>query len=304
MRWPSRSALYTRLDSGLAEYSRRLRNLPGIGTPDRRDTLVMQLIASGRRLDYTRLIQERDISPRRADSRDAMFDPERAAVLHARAGRVDEAIWLVFLAIHFGKHPRHGWRRLRDVYSGLGTENWTWARVCSDLGSFRRWLQENRHRIGGAFGNHRKYESIDGMASAGTGSIVASYIEWIGPEHSHAKRFAELTIAGGNDVFDNFYRAMNIIRFGRLAKFDFLCLLGRLHLSPLRPRSTYLVGATGPLRGARLLFGGDHGASIATGTLEGWISKLDDVLDVGMQIMEDALCNWQKSPGTFIDFRG
>jgi hypothetical protein len=32
-----------------------------------------------------------------------LFDPLKAAVLHYRRGRVDEAYWLVFLAVHFGK---------------------------------------------------------------------------------------------------------------------------------------------------------------------------------------------------------
>ena len=97
---------------------------------------------------------------------------------------------------------------------------------------------------------------------------------------------------------------MRVLRFGRLGKFDFLALLGRLNLAPIKPGSTYLAGATGPLRGARLLFGGSPTAQLNGTTLEEWLRELDAELDVGMQVLEDALCNWQKSPTNFEHFRG
>jgi hypothetical protein len=38
--------------------------------------------------------------------------------------------------------------------------------------------------------------------------------------------------------------------------------------------------------------------------LEDWLLELDATLGVGMQVMEDSLCNWQKSPIRFKHFRG
>jgi hypothetical protein len=46
----------------------------------------MQMVASLRRLDYAEIIRTRDISPDRADPNSPAFDPEKAAVLHFRAG--------------------------------------------------------------------------------------------------------------------------------------------------------------------------------------------------------------------------
>jgi hypothetical protein len=267
----------------------------------------MQMVASLRRLDYTDIIRSRDISPNRADPGSQMFDPERAAVWHARAGRLDEAVWLIFLATHFGKHLAHGWQRVRDVYSGLGNGVWTWERVSADTVDFRRWLRANQHRIGGGFGNHRKYESLNPDSPTGTATVVKSYVDWIGPERSHSRRFAELVRAGGNDprsIFHHLYESMRVARFGRLAKLEFLALLGRLEIAPISPGSAYLIGASGPLRGARLLFGGSPIARLMARTLDDWIRELDDVLDVGMQVMEDSLCNWQKSPTQFVHFSG
>lgn len=305
--WPKRRGKADQLAAALKEFSTHKRSLPGVAANAARETLAMQMVASLRRLDYTNIIRSRHIHPDRADPESPLFDPERAAILHAQAGGLDEAVWLVFLATHFGKHRKWGWRRLRDVYSGLGDGIWTWERVSEDPAAFRSWLRANQHHIGGGFGNHRKYESLNPDSPAGTAAAVESYVDWTGPERSHAKRFAELVRAGGNDphsIFACFYNEMRVKRFGRLGKFDFLALLGRLDLAPISPGSAYLAGATGPLRGARLLFGGNSSAALDEETLEDMLRELDAVLNVGMQVMEDSLCNWQKSPTKFVHFRG
>jgi len=265
------------------------------------------MIASLRRLDYSHIIRTRDISPDRVDPQSQLFDPERAAVLHFRAGRLDEAFWLVFLITHFGKSLKHGWRMLRDVYSGLGAGTWTWARVSANPAAFRASLLANQGHIGGGFGSHRKRESIRADLPGGTAAVVESYVAWVGPAHSHAALMAGLTQAGGNSpesIFDHCYNSMTVTRFGRLGKFDYLCLLRGLGFADLAPGSAYLVGATGPLAGARLLFGGRTDARLRATRLEDLLRDLDAVLDVGMQVMEDSLCNWQKSPRHFVHFRG
>lgn len=307
MKWPTRKQRLLELESGLVEFSGTQRALPGTATNEARRVLATQMIASLRRLDYSEIIRTRDVSPRRCDPTTELFDPERVAVFHARSGNLDEAVWLVFLATHFGEHPKSGWRRVRDVYSGLGASTWTWDRVSKDVESFKKWLESKRDSIGGAFGSHRKYETLDPYSPVGTGAVVDSYVSWIGPKRSHGACFAGLILAGGNDpgkIFDEFYQNMSVARFGRLGKFDFLAMLGRLGLAPISPASTYLAGATGPLRGARLLFGGDVKAPLRARDLELWLIDLDAVLHIGMQPMEDSLCNWQKSPSKFIHFTG
>jgi hypothetical protein len=118
--WPTRQAIATRLEADLAAFSANRRVLPGIADPAARATLAVQMVASLRRLDYSEIIRMHDISSNRADPNSPSFDPQRAAVFHMRAGRTDEAFWLVFLVTHFGKHLTHGWQRLQDVYSALG----------------------------------------------------------------------------------------------------------------------------------------------------------------------------------------
>ena len=112
--------------------------------------------------------------------------------------------------------------------------------------------------------------------------------------------------AGGDahQAFDDLYRSMRVVtRFGRTARFDYLTMVGKLGLAPIAPGSAYLQGSTGPVEGARLLFGNSRGAVLSATELDGWLVDLDTRLHVGMQVLEDALCNWQKSPGKFKPFR-
>jgi hypothetical protein len=303
--WPKRQEAATKLARALKKHSETKRGLPGIASTEVRQTLAMQMVASIRRLDFTRILRGRDVHPDRASPRSHMFDPERAAIFYARKGNIDEAVWITFMATHFGRHAKHGWRRMTDVYSGLGSEPWTWDRVSATPDEFCAWLRANASKIGGGFGNHRKWEAMSADWTQATASTILSYVRWIGP--SHSVRFSEFVREAGNDphvIFDHVYRIMDVQRFGRLAKFDFLALLGRLQLLPIEPGSAYLVGATGPTRGARLLYGGDPTAKISAPTLEAWLKDLDVDVKVGMQVLEDSLCNWQKSPKAFLHFRG
>lgn len=303
--WPTRTALAARLEAGLQQFSGTHTPLLGIAQASRRQTLVLQMIASLRRLDYTRAIRSREVAANRADPRSSYFEPERAAAFYARRGQIDEAIWIIFLATHFGQHGRHGWRMLKDVYSGLGSGVWSWAQVSANPAQFLTWLRQNAGNINGAFGNHRKYETLDPASNASTAKVVESFINCFIP--SPSRWFAGLVRSTGNDpqkVFDAAYNQMNVDRFGRLAKFDFLALLGRLDLAPVEPGSAYLSGATGPLRGARLLVDDNPRSKTRAATLDKILQDLNQALNVGMQVMEDSLCNWQKSPNAFVHFKG
>jgi hypothetical protein len=303
--WPSRQSELKRIEQGLREFSDKVHPLLGITDKAARNTLAMQMVASLRRMDYTRLLKGRPIDVTRADPTSPMFDPERAALLQVKLGNLDEAIWLIFLATHIGKHGRFGWRRMRDIYSGLGQHNWTWKSVSEHPGAFRKWMQANHEKIGGAFGNHRKYESLKPDARKGTVAVIESFIQSV--NGSPARWFRDLVRKAGNDphtIFDAAYRELKVERFGRLAKFDFLALLGRLDLVPMSPGSAYLDGATGPLRGGRLLIDGDLNSKRSPPDVDNVLKGLDRRLGVGMQVMEDSICNWQKSPTVFKHFKG
>lgn len=305
MKWPSRDAERQRIVGELTA-ARAARGLKGIPDAATIDTLAWQFIASLRREDYYRLVQSKPIDAHRADPNSATFDAERAVAFQLQRGNVDEAGWLIFLMTHFARRPDSRWQRLQDVYGKLGAGIWDWTSVQADPPAFLLWLTANWRNVRGAFGNHRKYESLNPAAKRPMSRAVQDYLAWIGPG-GHQQFFADTVRRAGNDphvIFDQLYRSMRVNSFGRLAKFDYLSLVGRYRLAPIAAGSAYLDGATGPGRGARLLVDGNPTSATANGTLQIALDELDRCLDVGMEVIEDALCNWQKSPRRFVHYKG
>jgi hypothetical protein len=307
---PSDTGRAAALNAKLVKFDADVENLLGIKSDLARAVLVEQIIESLRRIEFVHFVRDGKVDPRRADPSSDLFDPIRAAAYKIRTGERDEAFWLVFLSTHFGKHGKYGWGLTRAVYAGSNGEPWTWKRVSSHVDAFRNWLSQNEAslRTKYAFSNHRKYQSLSANSAVGTGAVIASYVKWVAPPRAHMEMIQELHTKVGQDpraVFDSLYRSMTVVMgFGRLGKFDFLTMLGKLGAAPIEPGSAYLVGATGPLEGARLLFTNNPDAKIRPRELDARLAELDSYLDVGMQVLEDSLCNWQKSPRKFISFRG
>ena len=53
-----------------------------------------------------------------------------------------------------------------------------------------------------------------------------------------------------------------------------------------------------------LLFTGTHESGRSARALQEMLDDLDRDLNVGMAVMEDALCNWQKTPLRFVHYKG
>lgn len=269
---------------------------------------VAQLIDSDRRRRYARRVASSNPDPKVLGEPLSAFHPLFGAIRCARDGDLDEACWLVFLATHFGFHRRKGWALSANFYRCLNSGKlWTWSAVCADPGAVRGWLDNNREVLrstGGPFGNHHKYESLAGSTSRGTGETIETYIRWVGT--SHRVHFDDLCLAGSaRESFAAAYTSMaDVARFGRTARFDYLTMLGKLGLIDLCPDKLYLQNATGPLEGAQLLFSGSKSAKTPARELENYSQELGDALEITYDILEDGLCNWQKSPSRFTSFRG
>jgi hypothetical protein len=301
-----------RLERQLAQYEAREGRLPGIAAQSGRRALIEQLLDSERRNRYVKVLLGRDLGPRTGDPATSAFDPLRAAIINYRQGDRDEAFWLIFLFVHFGKHRRAEWRYAREVYGKLGQGGrWDWNSVSANVGQFRSWLDENSAQIKGVdgprgFGNHRKYESLGGWTDNGTGAVVSSYVAWVEQAGSHDRLIQDAIARAHGDetaAFDILYRSMGAVhRFGRTARFDYLSMIGKVEFAAIKPGKTYMAGATGPRLGARLLFGASD--SVDSSELEAHLNTLEEYLSVGFVALEDALCNWQKSPTLFKPFRG
>jgi len=219
---------------------------------------------------------------------------------------------LIFLLTHFGKHLKYGWTRMSDFYSGLEVDNtWSWVRTCNNKSEFDYWFNNNYQLIRGGFGNHRKYMSIRPNSNMNVIDVISSYIEWVGTNNSHAdliNNVTKLCVSNSTEMFHYFYNSLNsVVSFGRTGRFDFLTMLAKTGVVDIVPGYAYLKGATGPLTGAKLLLTGNRASSINISALEGSLSSINDRLSIGimgMQVLEDSLCNWDKSPNIYFRFRG
>ena len=299
----------------LENYETTVHPLPGIEMDNARRTFVFQIVESVRRIRFVKEVASRPIAMSRMNPSTEYFDPVRAAILCKSTGDIEEAFWLVFLFVHFGKNSKSGYRLIADVYGRLGQGGiWTWSEVSKDPLAFRHWLDANQQRLKTTgtthrgFGNHRKYQSLDAWKPTGTGEAVQSYTIWVKAFGGHERLTANALANAKGDperAFSQLYRGMEAVQsFGRTARFDYLAMVGKLELAAIRPDSVHFSGATGPVSGAGLLFFGNPKARVSVKRLENLSDSLASRLQVDKQVIEDSLCNWQKSPTTALRFRG
>lgn len=302
------------LRSGIAHCIQNEFPLPGVANPQQLDVFILQMIDSVRRVKFVSAITGRSIHPDRGDGLSLMFDPLRAAELKRQAGEFDEACWLAFLFVHFGRHPVSGYRYVREVYSALGQRApWTFSEVKRDIAGMKVWLNQNeqhlrRGRGKRGFGNHRKYLSLSGTKRNATGHAFETYVQWVSAYGGHANLFDIALQQSGNDpakAFEWLYKSMrSVASFGRIGRFDYLTMLQKLGFANIKPGRPYLDSSTkGPNKGARHMFHAG-GNSLSISELERRCQVLGRHLGVGMQEMEDALCNWGKNPNAYTYFRG
>lgn len=308
MNGQEKEALVDDMVNRLEVFDKTVAPLVGMRPFENRFAFALQLVDSVQRIRYvSTMVERRDrMSPDRANPASDLFDPIQAAIL-MKDDDFEEACWLIFIATHCGRNLRKKWLLSRELYGGLGQQTWTWKRISANPGSFRTWLRNNRAHIHGAFGNHRKYESLND-GPKGTGLIFASYVDWVLSFGSHADMFSQAKAVAKGDPKRAFHRLNDsmrrVLRFGRTGRFDYLTMIGKVRLADIEPGMAYLVEATGPLSGARLFFDGDVNSKSSEKALEARIAELDEHLGVGKQVMEDSMCNWQKSPNKYIGFRG
>jgi hypothetical protein len=300
-----------RIRDALVAYSSQVGPLAGIGDAEHLECLVRQIIDSIRRVEFVKRLATANHDAAVGDPLSGRFDPLKTAVLRVRQGEYDDAVWLVFLAVHFGKHGGDGWSLVRALYGRAGSGGlWNWRNVSTKTSEFVAWLNAHQSVLRQfRFSNHRKYESLDAHSAAGTGSVVVSFVDWIKTAGTFAELVRQIHKQVGQEptkVFDALYVSMRSVRrFGRLAKFDFLTLLGKLGIAPILPGSAYIGdNATGPFAGMRLLVTGNNKGKLSRSEADAIAAKLAGFLGIGLQEMEDSVCNWQKSPGGYKYFRG
>jgi hypothetical protein len=204
------------------------------------------------------------------------------------SGDLDEAIWRCFLAAHFGGvgEAKPNLSAVKLLCAFDDRPYWTWQRASDVSTGLHKWLLKRFSDLQSlSFGNHRKYESQKPQA---IWKVIESFVTLA--QGCGGPKGMVTPISDGTDPFDQLYqRLSDIWRLGRTGRFDFLCLLIDLKLLVAEPKSCYLRGATGPLRGAQRLWGKRPIAE-----LDQLAADLAERLKMSPMAVEDALCNWQK----------
>ncbi|MBN9360691.1 MULTISPECIES: hypothetical protein [unclassified Devosia] len=303
---------HAELLEGLAAYEADHGQLPGIADPAARKTLVEQMVSSLRRVEYVHGFRHRPaMSLRRVDPHSTLFDPLKGAFYLGSKGKRDEAVWIAFVGTHFGKHAKDAWKLAANVMGSFGQGPiWNAERYGAHTADFEAMLVAHQHdlkskAISGRFSNHRQYQSKKPEKIA---KVFATFHEWLTATDGINARVRQIHEKVGQEpttVFKELYRSMeDVYGFGRLGTFDFLTMIAKLDLAPIEADSVHFAGATGPLSGAKLLVLGAVDAKGRTKGIEKAIDALDDYLLVGKQVLEDSLCNWQKSPKAYVYFQG
>ena len=281
-------------------------NLAGLNNNSLLDTFAKQILDSVRRINWVYTYRERTISESVCDPQDLSFDPIKAAIYYHRAGNFDEACWLIFLSTHCGKHKTKGWHMLSQLYQRQNGV-WSWPAITHSPNDFDTWYRSVQPNLTRAFGNHRKFETLKPDSRRGTNNVIKSYIDWVKPPYDHHAFFNSLDSDETNPTkkFDTIYQSMGqVISFGRTGIFDYLCMIGKVGLLEIEPGSIYIKDATGPKNGAIKLF---RLTNNRNSILEEKVKTLNENLSLekmGFQVLEDAICNWQKSPNKYIHFSG
>lgn len=280
------------LMSRLREFQ-NVHSLPGLSSKPSCERLLEKLVNSQVKL---RALSMRKFSGS-ADPHKKNFHPLEGIVDLFEKGQRDEAVWLAFLTTHFGGPDAR--RTIRLFYGRFGSGRWDWATVYKNPDAIRLWMTSHPKKVQRLrFSNHRKYETNNPNHPLGTAAVLQSFRDWVRRNGRGLPYEALCSVAKGKSpqlAFDQAYSKLSVTRFGRTAKFDFLCLLGNLRILDVSPPHCYLAEATGPKSGALLMVTEKKSGGV-TDEVEATIQELQKYLGVPVEAMEDALCGWQKGP--------
>lgn len=209
-------------------------------------------------------------------------------------------LWFLYLATYFGKSRASNWVLFKRSAFSESMELILVEEILRNRNLYFTELQKNDFFLGSQFSNHRKYSKKSLLGDKGFIHSANYFLDQIGQFN-----FSEST------NFDIAYnRAQKIPLFGRMASFDYICSLCKCNLQVDQPTSMYLKYSTGPQSGFKYLLklygleSPDKEVVIQTGDeiLE-WFRENTEIYLVA-QVLEDAICNWQKEPQAQIRYFG
>lgn len=227
------------------------------------------------------------------------FDTSNPFVLAQRPDlNIQNKIWVLYLATYFGKSEDSGWELFNRSSFRLN-ELILLDEIFQDREKYFDYLKSFDFFANTKFSNHRKYTKKALIGNKGLLQSMDYILDNIG-EFCNDEKF---------DFHDVYKMAGKIPNFGRLASFDFTSTLVKCGLNVGEPKSMYANHSTGPLFALRLLLKltnssvSEKAQKDLSISLVEWFDDHSDIFMVG-QVLEDAICNWQKNTKKYILYKG
>lgn len=211
---------------------------------------------------------------------------------------LQDRYWVLYLATYFGKSSKSKWELFkRAAFNG---DNFIcFNSILQDPQLYFSYLSSFDFFENCSYSNHRKFTPKNLAKENGLFKSMRYFIDNIGTFAVDYKReFHELYLL-----------SQKIPSFARLAAFDYATTLVKCGLNIGEPKSMYVSGSTGPLRGLKLMLELSQNDTANTSpyrlseNLMEWFTKHTNIF-MAAQVLEDAICNWQKNPARYIKYFG
>lgn len=265
---------------------------------DKLNILARQTNDSIRRIDVYNSYKKRALQ---AVSNKLDFIHTSNPFVLAQRSDLDEMnkVWALYVATYFGKSDKSKWELFKRATFDNGGSIMLFENIQKDLDIYFKYLSSFDFFDGCSYSNHRKFTAKRLTGEKGVFESMEYFV----------KNIDQYLVKNKTDFHSIYELAQKIPNFGRLAAFDFSSSLVKCGLNIEEPQSLYAEHSTGPLNAIGLLLRLTNNDSSSkskiklSSDLMKWFIENTRIFMTG-QVLEDAICNWQKNTSTYIRYSG
>lgn len=207
--------------------------------------------------------------------------------------------WIIYLATYFGKSNKSKWELFNRAIFKKDHSIIKFDQIQADLDNYFKYLSSFDFFQDCSYSNHRKYTAKKLHGDKGLFKSMEYFVNNVALYSSQDEmEFHEMYIL-----------SKRIPNFGRLGGFDFTSSLVKTGFNVKEPKSMYADHSTGPLLALKLMLKltGNNTSVLSQKQLSynlmDWFLKNSEIFMSG-QVLEDAICNWQKNTSKYIRYTG
>ena len=212
---------------------------------------------------------------------------------------IQNRVWILYLATYFGKSNKSKWELFYRATFRKDESLITFDQIQADLDKYFKYLSSFDFFKDCDYSNHRKFTPKNLIEKNGVFNSIEYFV----------KNIKLYTPKDEMEFHEMYLLSQKIPTFGRLSGFDFTSSMTKCGLNVKEPVSMYAEHSTGPLKALELLLKlTNNDASKSSqkklgSDLMDWFLKNNKIFMTG-QVLEDAICNWQKNTVKYIRYTG